>query len=91
MATRNAAPTKNASISDATTDHQTPSRPQNIGITLTVPHWKMTVRAKEIIAELTPSFSAVKKDGAKILNPEKIKLRANTRNPCSVSAQSSAS
>jgi hypothetical protein len=83
--------TANARISDATTDHQTPSISHKSGITLTVPHWNITVLAKDITAELKPSFKAVKKPDANILKPEKTKLKANILKPCSVSAQSAAS
>ena len=57
----------NAAINSATTtESQIPSRPISLGNKITAAIWKTMVRKKDIIAEIRPLFSAVKKDDPKI-------------------------
>ena len=67
--------------SAATTDHQTPLIPQISGKIITAMLCKTKVLTKAIIAEVSPSFSAVKKPEANIPKPIKPKERAKTLNP----------
>ena len=50
-------------------EYQTPSTPKKIGKINTLAIWKTSVRKKEIAAETTPLFKAVKKEEPKMLNP----------------------
>ena len=52
---------------------QTPSSPRKIGRTITKPHSKMITLENEMIAEITPLFSAVNNDDEKILYPHNTK------------------
>ena len=70
-----------AMTSATTTDHQMPSSFQIMGSRITAPNWNTRVRRKEIIAEVTPSFSAVKKPEAKMAYPIKGNDTAKIVNP----------
>ena len=65
--------TSTEKTSAATTDHQTPSRCQIIGMTSTIETWNKSVLRKEISAETSPLLSAVNIDEPKIENPQKRK------------------
>lgn len=78
-------------ISATTIDHQMPSTPHNRGSNKTATIWKTRVRRKEIIAEVKPSFNAVKNPEAKIANPIKRKEKEYTLNPLQVNSKSSVS
>ena len=57
-------------ITSATTmDAQIPSRSKNMGIIKTAATWNKRVRRKEITAEVSPSFNAVKNPDPKIAKP----------------------
>lgn len=58
-----------AIISAATIEAQIPSTFQNIGKIKTADIWNINVLIKDIVAEISPLFSAVKKDEPKIANP----------------------
>ena len=66
-------------------EHQTPFNAKKIGSTSTQTIWNTSVRAKEIIAETSPSFNAVKKAEPKMLNPHSRNENAYSFSACSVS------
>ena len=68
-----------------------PSIPKIIGSNRMQALWKTNVRKKEIIAEVRPSFRAVKKPEAKIPNPIKQKDNAKILKPEMVRLNNSAS
>ena len=60
-----------ADIPSATTiDDQIPSTPKKTGSNKTELIWKKRVLIKDIVAELIPSFNAVKNEEPKIAMPE---------------------
>lgn len=59
--------------SATTTEDHIPSMPNNKGNNMTAPHSNTNVREKEIPAETSPLFKAVKKAEAYTLNPAKRK------------------
>ena len=68
-------------ITSATTmDAQIPSRSKNMGIIKTAATWNKRVRRKEITAEVSPSFNAVKNPDPKIAKPAKRKENEKMRN-----------
>ena len=76
---------RTVAISSATTtENQSPFTPKNSGRMRIAPSSKTSVRRNEIIAEVTPSFSAVKKPEPKIANPIKKKDSPKMRKPDSV-------
>ena len=70
---------------------QMPSTPRRIGRIRTDSVWKISVRRKEIAAEIPPLLRAVKNDEEKILKPDSKKQNENNLKACSVIASSSAS
>ena len=70
---------------------QIPLIPNNVGSKRIIIIWKTRVRRKEIAADITPLFSAVKKEDPKMLNPQIRKVRLKIRKPWQVSRNSSAS
>lgn len=69
--------------------HQIPSIPNSSGKMRTDSIWKTKVRRKEIVAEITPLFNAVKKADAKMFKPDKINANEKMRNACVVISNSS--
>lgn len=63
-----------AIISANTTENQIPSTPQKRGKIKTDEIWNTKVLRKEISAEVSPSFKAVKKEEPKMANPENLSL-----------------
>ena len=61
--------TNKARDSATITAHQTPSVFNRIGKTRMLTIWNKNIRKKEIIAEITPLFNAVKKEELQTLNP----------------------
>lgn len=61
--------TVKANISASTTASQTPLSPNIAGSINIIAIWKSSVLKKDIIAETSPLFNAVKNDDAKILKP----------------------
>ena len=72
-------------------ENQIPLMPKIRGKIIMAATWKITVRKKEIIAEVSPSFKAVKKLEAKIAKPIKIKDKAKILNPETVISKSALS
>ena len=70
----------NAINSANTTDNQIPSTSKKRGNMSTAPTWNTNVLKKEIIAEISPLFSAVKNDEPKMLKPLNKKESTNRRN-----------
>ena len=71
-------PLRITAISSATrTEAQIPVVPKRRGRSRTAPHSNTIVLKKEIIADVIPSFSAVKKPDEKVLNHIKRKTREN--------------
>ena len=61
---------RTVAISSATmTDAHMPSVPRNRGMTITAMIWNTRVLIKEIIADTTPLFRAVKKPEENMANP----------------------
>ena len=59
-------PTATAMASATTIDHQMPSIPHTRGSSMTAAIWNTSVRKKEMMADVNPSFSAVKKPEKKM-------------------------
>ena len=89
LASINDTPTNKAKNSATIIDSQTPVIPKNSGNIRTATVWKTSVLKKEIIAEVKPSFSAVKKPDEKIAKPINKKLNAKILNPDTVNSKSS--
>ena len=83
---RNTAERTIARTSATTVAHHMPFIPNIMGSTITAVHLNRNVRRKEMVAETPPSLSAVKKDDAKILNPEKRNVSANILKAFTVSS-----
>ena len=66
---------------ESITEIQTPLISQISGSSITAAHSKIIVRTKEMIAEVTPSFSAVKNPDEKMPKPIKMKDIAKIRKP----------
>ena len=60
----------NDPASAMTMDHQIPFTPKINGIKITQINWKPIVRIKEIKADISPLFKAVKKEEPKIEKPQ---------------------
>lgn len=80
-----------AQISATVIASQIPSRPKMIGRSNTDAIWNTRVRKKDIAAEITPLFNAVKNADAKIFKPVRMKAKENTLKACRVNANKSAS
>ena len=91
MRQRIASEITNAKISAATFAPKMRSPPRKIGRIRTDSVWKISVRRKEIAAEIPPLLRAVKNDEEKILKPDSKKQNENNLKACSVIASSSAS
>ena len=63
---RKITPSTTAMNSATTMETQMPSIPHSSGRRMTAALWNTSVRRKEMMAEVTPSFSAVKKLEAKM-------------------------
>ena len=74
-----------ASASAATMDSQIPSTPQISGNTSTAATWNTSVRRKEMAADTSPLFSAVKKEEPKMANPESRKAKEKIKKAWAVS------
>ena len=83
--------TATARASDTTVEAQMPSSSQTMGRSVTARHWNTSVRRKEIRAEVSPSFRAVKKDEPKIAIPENKKEKEKMAKARTVMASSSGS
>ena len=77
--------------SAATTESQIPSMPSSNGKREINIIWKNNVRIKEMIADVTPSFNAVKNPDEKMQKPHKPKERPYNLNPWAVMSKSSLS
>lgn len=74
-----------------TIDAQIPSTSQKIGNISTARISKTSVRTKEIMAEVIPSFNAVKNDEPKIAKPEKRNENEKIENAWIVKANNASS
>ena len=80
-----------ANISAEVFAHHIPFLPKQIGRIIMESVWNMSVRKKEIAADIPPLFSAVKKDDANMFIPESTNENAKHLNACVVICKSSAS
>ena len=76
MVSRKVSEIANANTSAAVMAHQMPSMSNSTGRTRTQQVWKSSVRRKEISADVSPSFRAVKKEEPKMAKPAKRKEKA---------------
>ena len=78
-------------ISAETIENQIPFSPHKIGKIKTAEIWNTKVRRKEIRAEVSPSFKAVKKEEPNMANPENKKEKEKIAKAWAVISRSSAS
>ena len=80
-----------AMTSAITMEDQMPFTFQKRGRIRTAAIWNTSVLKKDIDAEISPSFNAVKKDELKMANPEKRNEKEKMEKACRVKSNSSLS